>query len=72
MRKIGRRWSALVALVGLAFGLGQAFAQSGIPDGAFVRDTAGNIWLVVGGQRVSVPLFQTTDAEIAAVPDSGQ
>ena len=72
MRKVGRKWAGLVALLSLAVGLSQAFAQSGIPDGAFVRDGAGNVWLVAGGQRVGVPFFQTTDAEIAAVPDSGQ
>ena len=72
MRRIGRKWSGLVALLSLAFGLSQAFAQPAIPDGAFVRDAAGNVWLVAGGQRVSVPFFQATDAAIGAVPDSGQ
>ena len=67
-----RKWAGFVALLGLVFGLGQAFAQAGIPDGAFVRDSAGNVWLIAGGQRAGVPIYQTTDDQIAAVPDSGQ
>ena len=67
-----RKWAGFVMLVSLAFGLGHAFAQPGIPDGAFVRDSSGNVWLVVGGQRAGVPIYQTTDDQIAAVPDSGQ
>lgn len=66
-----RRWAGLFALVGVVFGLGQVFAQ-GIPSGAFVRDSAGNIWLVSGGQRAAVPIYQTTDDQIAAIPDSSQ
>ena len=72
MRRIARKWVGLVAVLSLAVGIGQALAQASVPDGAFVRDTAGNVWLVAGGQRVSVPFYQATDAEVAAIPDSGQ
>ena len=67
-----RKWAGVVALCSLAFGLGQALAQGGIPDGAFVRDSGGNVWLVAGGQRAGVPIYQATDDQIAAVPDGGQ
>lgn len=67
-----RKRAGFVALMSLVFGLGQVFAQSNIPDGAFVRDSTGNVWLVAGGQRSGVPIYQATDEQIAAVPESGQ
>lgn len=45
-------------------------AQSSIPNGVFVQDSDGFVWLVLDGQRVNVPVWQATDAEIAAVPQS--
>jgi hypothetical protein len=66
-----RKWAGLFALAGLAFGLGHGFAQPGIPDGSFVRDSGGNVWLVTGGQRAGIPLYPTTDEQILAIPDSG-
>jgi hypothetical protein len=62
-RKIG--WLAVIVAV---FGLGRASAQAVIPDGTFVRDSADNIWLVTGGQRAAVPIRDSTDEEILAVP----
>ncbi|MDP8923110.1 MAG: hypothetical protein M3O34_09585 [Chloroflexota bacterium] len=67
-----RKRAGFVAFVALVFGLGQAFAQTGIPNGAFVRDSRGDVWLVVGGQRSAVPIYPATDEQIAAVPDGGQ
>ena len=62
-RKIG--WLAVIVAV---FGLGRASAQAVIPDGSFVRDSADNIWLVTGGQRAAVPIRDSSDEEILAVP----
>jgi hypothetical protein len=45
-------------------------AQSSIPDGVFVRRSDGTIWLVLGGQRIHVPIWPASDTEIAALPES--
>src|SRR5690242_17560805 len=48
---------ALVALVATAFGIGRGSAQSVLPDGVFVKDSGGTIWLIIGGQRAKVPFY---------------
>jgi hypothetical protein len=63
-----RRKIGVLALVVAAFGFGQASAQPVIPDGSFVRDSAGNTWLVTGSQRAAVPIREATDEEILALP----
>jgi hypothetical protein len=63
---------ALVALAVFAFGMGQTSAQPALPDGVFVRDSAGTIWLIIGGQRAQVPFYPAGDDVIASVADSGQ
>jgi hypothetical protein len=69
------RWAGLLALAALAFWLGRGSselsAQSLLPDGVFVRDSGGGIWLVIGGQRAQVPFLPATDEAIFSVPDSG-
>ncbi len=67
-----RRKIAWLALILVAFGLGQASAQPVIPDGAFVRDSADNTWLVSGGTKSIVPIYPAGDDDIAALPDSGR
>jgi hypothetical protein len=67
-----RRKIGVLALVVAAFGFGQASAQSVIPDGSFVRDSAGNTWLVTGDQRAAVPIREATDEEILALPFNNQ
>lgn len=62
-------WLALVVAV---FSLGHASAQSAIPDGSFVRDSADNTWFVSGGQRAAVPIRKASDEEILALPASGR
>jgi hypothetical protein len=69
-----RRWVSVLALMVLAFGLGRAsvgVAQGILPDGVFVRDSGGGIWLVIGGQRARVPFFPASDEAIFATADSG-
>ena len=70
------RWAGLLALAALAFWLGQGSsnlsAQALLPDGVFVRDSGGTIWLITGGQRAKVPFLPATDEAINSVPDSGQ
>src|SRR3954452_13563965 len=70
-----RRWVSVLALMALAFGLGRASvgtAQAVLSDGLFVRDSGGNTWLIIGGQRARVPFRPATDDAIFSVPDSGQ
>jgi hypothetical protein len=63
---------AWITVVVFAFGFGHGAAQTLMPDGSFVRDSAGNVWLVYGGWRSAVPIYPATDEQIAAVPDGGQ
>ena len=70
------RWAGLLVVGVLAFwlgrGSGELSAQGLLPDGVFVRDSAGTIWLILGGQRSQVPIFPADDSAIASVPDNGQ
>lgn len=43
-------------------------AQSSIPNGVFVRNSEGLLWLVLDGQRVKIPVWPASDEEIAALP----
>lgn len=61
-----------LALGLVAFGLGHASAQPSIPDGAFVRDSADNTWLVTAGSRAVVPIYPASDDEIRALPENGR
>jgi hypothetical protein len=70
------RWAGLLALAAVAFWLGRGSAdlsaQALLPDGVFVRDSGGGVWLIIGGQRAQVPFLPAGDDIIFAVPDSGQ
>ena len=70
------RWAGLLVLAVLAFWLGRGSstlsAQAVLPDGVFVRDSGGAVWLITGGQRAQVPFFPADDSAIASVPDTGQ
>jgi hypothetical protein len=59
----------------LAFWLGRGSndlsAQALLPDGVFVRDSGGTVWLIIGGQRAQVPIFPADDGAIGSVGDSG-
>lgn len=48
-----------------------ATAQTAIPNYAYVKDSSGQVFVVSGGQRLAVPLYPATDAEIAAIPWPG-
>jgi hypothetical protein len=52
--------------------VGLAFAQGGIPNGVFLRDDAGTIWLTTGGKRAQVPIYPASNDAIGAIPDGGQ
>ena len=69
------RWAGLLVLAVLAFWLGRGSsdlsAQAILPDGVFVRDSGGTVWLIIGGQRAQVPFLPADDGAIASVPDSG-
>lgn len=45
-------------------------AQSSIPNGVFVRNSEGLVWLILDGQRIKIPVWAATDDEIVAVPVS--
>lgn len=59
---------AIVLIVVVTFWLGRASAQGTIPNGVFVRNSEGGIWLVLDGQRVRLPIWQASDEEIAGIP----
>lgn len=50
----------------------RATAQGAIPDGVFVTDTTGKVWLVLGRQRINVPIWPASDADIGMLPVSDQ
>ena len=62
-----RRKIGVLVLVVAAFGLGQASAEPVIPDGSFVRDSAGNTWLVTGSQRAAVQVVGGHEVGAAVV-----
>jgi hypothetical protein len=70
------RWAGLLVLAVVAFWLGRGSAdlsaQSLLPDGVFVRDSGGGVWLIIGGQRAQVPFMPAGDDVIFSIPDSGQ
>jgi hypothetical protein len=66
MYRAGR--AAVIITVVVAFWLGRASAQGTIPNGVFVRNSEGGIWLVLDGQRVRLPIWQAADEEIAGLP----
>lgn len=69
MRTVLRTALPLVAAIALTWGLARATAaQSSIPNGVFVRNSEGLVWLVLEGERIKIPVWQATDEEIAAVP----
>jgi hypothetical protein len=41
--------------------VGAAFAQPAIPNGVFVRESNGTVWLVLNGERVNVPMWAASD-----------
>src|SRR5689334_11377035 len=70
------RWRLIVLVICLSVAadrlVGLALAQGGIPNGVFLRDDVGTIWLVSGGQRAQVPIYPAGKDAISAIPDSGQ
>lgn len=74
MKKLNRRdlvvGLAAVSLTVPTLSSVRASAQGSIPDGVFVRESNGPVWLVLRGQRVAVAMWPTTDADIAALPQS--
>lgn len=47
-----------------------AHAQGDIPNGAFVRDATGVLWLVSNGARVRVPIHPAPADQVAAIPET--
>lgn len=59
------------AVVVIAVGCSRAVAQPTIPNYAYVRDSDGQVWGTYGGQRVAIPIYPATDAQIRALPWNG-
>ena len=71
MRRVQSRYMMIwCALVFAALWAVSVSAQPVIPNGVFVRESNGQIWLVLDGQRVSLPVWQATDEQIASLPVS--
>ena len=56
----------------LALWIPRASAQDLVASWVFVRDDAGDIWLVVNGTRIGIPILPATNDEIVAMPFAGQ
>lgn len=69
MRGLTRALPVIVAIV-TTWCLTTASAQSTIPNGVFVRNSEGLVWLVLDGQRVKIPVWTASDDDIAALPVS--
>jgi hypothetical protein len=67
MRKLGAVLPVLVAIAA-TWWVTSASAQSTIPNGVFVQNSAGLLWLVLDGQRVKIPVWPASDDDIAALP----
>lgn len=63
---------AMVGLLVALMSVESARAQGAVPNGVFVRQSDGTIWLILDGQRVRVPIWEASEPEIAAVPASDQ
>lgn len=69
MRNVLRTALPIVAAIVVTWGVARTtVAQSSIPNGVFVRNSEGLVWLVLEGERIKIPVWQATDEEIAAVP----
>ena len=69
MKTVLRTVVPMVAAVVVAWGIARTTAaQSSIPNGVFVRNSEGLVWLVLDGERIKIPVWQATDEEIAAIP----
>jgi hypothetical protein len=76
MRQLTRRQMLAVTMAvsfsAQAISVPRTFAQGNIPNGVFVRETNGRVWLILNGQRVAVPIWPTNDNDIAALLQSGR
>ena len=65
------RWllMVLVALL-IGWGGGATSAQSEIPDGVFVQDDSGWMWLILEGKRVNIPVWPAAGKDVLAIPRS--
>jgi hypothetical protein len=68
MSKLKAVLPVLVAIAATWWLTTPSVAQSSIPNGVFVRNSEGVLWLVMDGQRVKIPVWSASDEEIAALP----
>lgn len=69
MKTVLRTVLPMMAAVVVTWGVARTTAaQSSIPNGVFVRNSDGLVWLVLEGERIKIPVWQASDEEIAAIP----
>lgn len=68
MKRLKAALPVLLAIFGTWAITTATTAQSSIPNGVFVKNSDGLIWLVMDGQRVKIPVWPASDEEIAALP----
>jgi hypothetical protein len=61
-------WAVFAAILVTWWVIAPTRAQSGIPDGVFVRDSDGTVWLVMDGRRVSLAIWTAPEEDIRALP----
>lgn len=59
----------LIVIVATWWLTASTVAQTAIPNGVFVKSSEGFLWLVLDGQRVKIPVWAASDADIAALPE---
>jgi len=64
-------WGFWAMTVAAAFFVGRAQADGAIPEFAYLRDSAGEIYVVTNGLRVGLPIYPATDEQIGALPFTG-
>jgi len=66
-----RRWLLIVALAVVAgWSGGSTSAQSTIPNGVFIQDGSGYLWLVLDGKKVNVPVWMADHEDVRQLPKS--
>lgn len=60
---------ALIIVIPRAFGVS---SESNYPAWTFVRDSAGDVWLITSLGRIGIPIYPASDDEINSIPFTGQ
>lgn len=69
---LGRIGPVVLAIAITWYATSATAAQSAIPNGVFVKDMRGQVWLVLDGKRVKVALWPADVLAVQAIPESGE